>query len=129
MVKRKHTPKQLERMLSGGGGGHDLPSLQEVLARDHGFGTYRGKFNSIATLGLELPVLNIGKNPPGYYYSSDSRHKGPGDKQTTLGKRKRAATKKCQTSKRSCQSTSNGDRKVGGKNEEENVDERALTGS
>ncbi|KAK6836416.1 hypothetical protein PG987_006911 [Apiospora arundinis] len=59
MAKRKPTPKQLERMLSGGGGGHDLPSIREVLASDHGFGTYRGKFNSIATLGLELPVLNI----------------------------------------------------------------------
>ena len=68
MVKRKPTPKQLEKMASGGGCGHDLPSIKEVLASDHGFGTYRGKENSIATVGLELPVLSIGKNLPGLLF-------------------------------------------------------------
>ena len=70
MARRKPTSRRLDKMLSGGGGGYSLPPIKEARASDHGFGTYRGKSNNIATVGLELPVLNIGKNPPGYHSSN-----------------------------------------------------------
>lgn len=91
-------------MTSGGGGGHDLPSIKEVLASDHGFGSYRGKENSIATVGLELPVLRIGKNPQGYYsINVEAIHVS---EETTPGKNKRknAPTEEANASKQRRQS-------------------------
>ncbi|KAK8001238.1 hypothetical protein PG991_013460 [Apiospora marii] len=104
MAKRKPTPKQLEKLTSGGGGGQDLPSIKEVLASDHGFGTYRGKENSIATVGLELPVLRIGKNPLGFYISNVEEIHDSEKTTTVKKKRKRYPTEEVKASKKRCQS-------------------------
>ena len=63
MPKKKNSSKA-GKPTSGGGGGHDLPSIREVLASDHGYGTYRGQSNSIATVGLDLPIRKK-DNPAG----------------------------------------------------------------
>ncbi|KAK7963941.1 hypothetical protein PG996_008370 [Apiospora saccharicola] len=89
-------------MTSGGGGGYDLPSIKEVLASDHGFGTYRGKENSIATVGLALPVLRIGKNPPGYYSFDVGEACVIEEAVTSEMKRKEAPTAEGNASKKRC---------------------------
>ncbi|KAK7928342.1 hypothetical protein PG985_005340 [Apiospora marii] len=54
----------LNKPTSGGGGGFDLPPIQQLLDGDVGCGTYRKVHNSIATEGLDLPLLRK-TNPPG----------------------------------------------------------------
>ncbi|KAK6836920.1 hypothetical protein PG987_007415 [Apiospora arundinis] len=66
MPKAKNNKKEKKNAKApfGGGGGHDLPPIREVLESNHGYGTYRKESNSIATVGLDLPVLKD-NNPPG----------------------------------------------------------------
>ncbi|KAK6859080.1 hypothetical protein PG995_004933 [Apiospora arundinis] len=66
MPKAKNNKKEKNNAKApfGGGGGHDLPPIREVLESNHGYGTYRKESNSIATVGLDLPVLKD-NSPPG----------------------------------------------------------------
>ncbi|KAK7928343.1 hypothetical protein PG985_005341 [Apiospora marii] len=55
MAKRNYK-RDDKPILGGAGGGYDLPSIDKQLASKTGCGTYRGKDNSISTVGLDLPV-------------------------------------------------------------------------